>query len=145
MRELRHRELSSLFKVTQLARGWASCFTNHSNRDCMWKQLCIPMLEDNVGAIGTQRRAVTQITVREIIETLTCYSVNAWAPLREQPDTWGKKEGALVGQVCTGHLSGSGREEDAERGRWSVESADMKAKVHWSMNELLQPRVNPEP
>lgn len=41
-------------------------------------------------------------------------------PIRHLPDKWRTKEGALVGQVCTGYLSGRG-EEDAERGKRSME------------------------
>lgn len=56
-----------------------------------------------------ERRSPWLLRSGEDHRRLTHHSVSAWAPIRDEPGKWGQKEGALVGQVYTGHLSGRGR------------------------------------
>ena len=64
-----------------------------------------------------ERRSPWLLRSGEDHRRLTHHSGSAWAPIRDEPGKWGQKEGALVGQVYTGHLSGRGRGGGCRKGQ----------------------------
>lgn len=100
-------------KFTEIVRGRARSCTKSSDQSLHVERLhiYIPTIEDNVGCYRSPEKGSHPDCGGEgrITEKLTHHSVNVSAPIRDHPVKWGKKEGALVGQVCTGHLSGRGR------------------------------------